>query len=568
MTKNRDKQISEARFHKLFDDTQAMSIQGYSADGTVVYWNGASEKIYGYSPSEALGGSIYDLIIPNDMRNEVEQAVAWMFEHRQGIPPARLNLKHKDGSIVPVYSSHTVVALANDEPIMFCMDADMRALEMAEAEVQRLSYYDPLTDLPNRRLMLERIASMVRGIKSERSVAALLIIDIDNFHSINESLGYSSGDRVLVHCAKSLQRFSSSHDDLARLGKDEFVLLLPCTAPSFDAAATEAEQLATQVIEEIETPLMLENDIHQLSACVGITLFHCPSNLPSDELIRQADIALKMAKGSNTNTIRFFDQEMESAVKERLQLSQALNHAVENKELALAFQPQVNTHRQVIGFEALLRWQHPSLGTISPNDFITIAEATGSIIGIGDWVLEKSCEMLLQWQAYNDCKHLKISVNVSSVQFRRGDFVERVQNILERTGANPNNLCFELTESLIADDIDFIVQQMKSLRQLGVSISLDDFGTGYASLAYLTRLPLDELKVDRAFVSDLDEYSKGALLTETIISLGRSMNLAIIAEGVETNEQFKRLQTMGCQFFQGYLFGKPQTDVEPYLPNK
>lgn len=220
MIHNRDKQLNEARFHRLFDDTQAMSIQGYRADGTVVYWNAASEKIYGYSTSEALGNSLYDLIIPHDQRTEVQQAVAWMFEHKQGIPPARLNLKHKDGSTVPVYSSHTVVALPGDEPIMFCMDADMRALEIAEAEVQRLSYYDPLTDLPNRRLLLERIASMMRNGNNERSVAALLIVDIDNFHSINESLGYSSGDRVLVHCATCLQRFIASADDLARLGKN------------------------------------------------------------------------------------------------------------------------------------------------------------------------------------------------------------------------------------------------------------------------------------------------------------------------------------------------------------
>ncbi|MCK7459709.1 putative bifunctional diguanylate cyclase/phosphodiesterase [Idiomarina aminovorans] len=566
MTKSRYNKISEARFRKLFDDTQTMSIQGYSADGAVVYWNAASEKIYGYSTSEALGRSIYDLIIPHNMHNEVEQAVAWMFEHQQGIPPARLNLKHKDGSMVPVYSSHTVVALPNDEPIMFCMDADTRSLEMAEAEVQRLSYYDPLTDLPNRRLMLERIASMMRSVKGEHSVAALLIIDIVNFHSINESLGYSSGDRVLVHCAKSLQQFASSADDLARLGKDEFVILLPCTAPSFDAAAAEAEQLATQIIAELETPLMLENNTHQLGACVGITLFQCPSSLPSDELVRQADIALQMAKSSNTKVISFFDREMESTVKERLQLSQALNHAVEHQEFALALQPQVDAQQQVIGFEALLRWQHPTLGAISPNDFIPIAEATGSIIDIGDWVLEKSCETLVQWEARSTCKHLKISVNVSPVQFRLGDFIKRVQSTLERTGANPSNLRFELTESLIADNIDFIVTQMQSLRRLGISISLDDFGTGYASLAYLTRLPLDELKIDRAFVDNLEQQSKGALLAETIISLGRSMNLSVIAEGVETNKQFERLQNMGCEYFQGYLFGKPQAEVEDYLP--
>ena len=568
MTNDRDKQISEARFHKLFDDTQAMSIQGYRVDGSVVYWNAASEKIYGYSASEAIGRSLFDLIIPQDMRDEVKQAVAWMFDNEEGIPPARLNLKHKDGSTVPVYSSHTVVSLPNDEPIMFCMDADMRSLEMAEAEVQRLSYYDSLTELPNRRLMLERITSVTRNTTGENSFAALLIVDIDNFHSINESLGYEIGDQVLLNCAECLQRFSSSQDALARLGKDEFAVFLPCTAPSLDIAATEAEQLGEQIIRALKTPMLLDGRSHQVDACIGITLFRCPEATPADELLRQADIALKMAKRSNTIDISFFDQQMESSVKKHLEISQALNHAVENNELALALQPQVNAQGETVSFEALLRWQHPELGAVSPNDFIPIAEATESIISIGDWVLEKSCQMLAHWNEEKAFEHLGISVNVSSVQFRRGDFVERVKNILNSSGAPPSKLRFELTESLLAEDIDDVVEQMESLRKLGVSFSLDDFGTGYASLAYLTRLPLNELKVDRAFVNDLGRHSKGALLAETIISLGRSMNLTVIAEGVETEQQFKRLQDMGCQHFQGYLFGKPSTNVKDYLPGK
>ncbi|MGM0629790.1 MAG: putative bifunctional diguanylate cyclase/phosphodiesterase [Pseudomonadota bacterium] len=568
MASSRDKQIQEARFHKLFDDTQAMSIQGYRADGSVVYWNAASERIYGYSTSEALGRSLYDLIIPQDMRDEVKQAVAWMFDNEEGIPPARLNLKHKDGSTVPVYSSHTVVSLPNDEPIMFCMDADMRELEVAEAEVQRLSFYDSLTGLPNRRLLLERVTSVMRNSNSGCSSAALLIVDLDKFHTINESLGYSNGDKALVNCAESLRCLSASPDDIARLGKDEFALFLPCTARSFDLAAAEAEQLAKKVIQKLEAPIFLEGKAHQLGACVGITLFHCPNEASADELVRQADIALKMAKSSSTANISFFDQQMEQVVKKRVETSQALNQAIERSQLTLAFQPQVDARHEVIGFEALLRWRHPDLGSVSPNDFIPIAEATGSIINIGDWVLEESCKRLVRWGKQKSSEQLQISINVSSVQFRRTDFIRRVQNILEKTGANPIRLRFELTESIIAEDIDFIVEQMEKLQKLGVTLSLDDFGTGYASLAYLTRLPLDELKVDRVFVSDLDAKNKGVLLTETIISLGRSMNLSVIAEGVETEQQFKRLQEMGCQYFQGYLFGKPTTDVDSYLSSK
>jgi len=568
MTHDRDKQISEARFHKLFDDTQAMSIQGYRADGTVVYWNAASEKIYGYTTAEALGQSLYDLIIPSEMRDDVQKAVAWMFEHQQGIPSARLNLKHKNGTTVPVFSSHTVVALPNDEPIMFCMDADMRALEIAENQVQRLSYFDPLTELPNRRLLLERLASILRPNNGESPTAALMIIDIDNFHSINESLGYANGDRVLMHCAECLQQYAPAPDDIARLGKDEFVMILASAGNTPAAVATSAEQIAKQLLTALEAPLQLDNSTHKLNACVGITLFDCPSEQPGDELLRQADIALKSAKRSNDAQICFFDTKMEMAVKERLQIAQALANAIDKNEFKIAFQPQVNKLGQLIGFEALLRWNHPKFGDISPEQFIPIAETTSAILPIGDWVLEQSCMQLVQWASQPGAEHLNLSVNVSPEQFRRGDFVDRVRQILLQSGANPKNLRLELTESLMAGDIDFVVAQMHSLRELGVSISLDDFGTGYASLAYLSRLPLDELKIDRAFVKDLNKHGKGELLTETLISLGRSMNLAVIAEGVETHEQFERLQELGCEFFQGYLFGKPSIDVESYLNQK
>lgn len=565
MAEKCDKHISEARFHQLFNDTDAMSIQGYRADGTVVYWNAASEKVYGYSTQEALGKSLYDLIIPDEMRTEVKQAVAWMFEHQRGIPAERLNLKHKDGSTVPVFSSHTVVALPNDEPIMFCMDADMRALTVAEEQVQRLSYFDPLTELPNRRLLLERLARITRPHNGDDPYAALLIIDIDNFHSINESLGYSNGDRVLTHCARCLERFATASDNVARLGKDEFVLILTEPTPSLPNVATKAEQLAVELLQALETPLKLDGSAHKLKACVGITLFECPSSLPGDEILRQADIALKAAKRSQHANIRFFDQQLETKVKERLHISQALDSAIEKHELSLALQPQVNRHGQLVGFEALLRWQNAELGKVPPAEFIAIAEDTGGIISIGDWVLRQSCEQLVEWAERPDCGHLTLSVNVSPVQFRRGDFVARLQQILKTTGASPANLRLELTESLMADDIDFVVKQMRSLRELGVTLSLDDFGTGYASLAYLTQLPIQELKIDRVFVNDLNRHGKGELLAETLITLGRSMNLVVIAEGVETHQQFERLQELGCEFFQGYLFGKPRVDSETYV---
>ncbi|MFC0445551.1 putative bifunctional diguanylate cyclase/phosphodiesterase [Pseudidiomarina halophila] len=562
MPKRSTQNISEARFRKLCDDTQAMSIQGYRADGTVVYWNAASEKIYGYSAEEALGGSLFELIIPEGMTDLVRHDVDWMFANRRGIPPARLNLKHKSGATVPVFSSHTVVDLPNDEPIMFCMDADLRALDSAEAEVQRLSYFDPLTDLPNRRLFLERL-NTINGVSPfEKTMSALLLIDIDNFHSINDSLGYESGDQALIHCAKCLMNFAKTSDGLARLGKDEFTLLLPDLGNDVAKAATQAEQLAQCVLDEIQQPLTLNNKTHKLYARVGITLFDRNHNLDGNTILTQADIALKSAKRRLDSPISFFDKQMEASLHQRLHLSQALHHAVGNQQFQIAYQPQVNRYQKLISCEALLRWQHPEYGAISPAEFIPIAEANGSIIEIGEWVLQSCGEKLVEWSKRPEFEHLSLSINVSSLQFRQADFVDRVQDIITRTGADPKKMRFELTESLMAHDLGFIIEQMKKLRKLGISLSLDDFGTGYASLAYLTQLPLDELKIDRAFVNDLQPQSKGALLAETIISLGRSMNLAVIAEGVETQAQFERLQDLGCEFFQGYLFGRPSASFD------
>ncbi|MGQ4277213.1 putative bifunctional diguanylate cyclase/phosphodiesterase [Pseudidiomarina sp. E22-M8] len=379
---------------------------------------------------------------------------------------------------------------------------------------------------------------------------------------MNDSLGYQSGDQALIHCANCLTKLSKANDGLARLGKDEFTLLLPNLGNDMAKAVTRAEQFAQCVLDEIHRPLILNNKTHKLNARIGITLFDRNDNTDGNIILSQADIALKSAKQQADTSISFFDKQMEISLHQRLHLSQALHNVIGKGQLQLAYQPQVNRNQQLLSCEALLRWQHPEYGAISPSDFIPIAEANGSMVEIGDWVLQTCSEKLVEWSKRPQFEHLSLSINVSSIQFRQVDFVERVQDIVARTGANPKKMRFELNESLMANDIEFIIEQMHKLRQLGISLSLDDFGTGYASLAYLTQLPLDELKIDRAFVNDLKTQSKGALLAETIISLGRSMNLAVIAEGVETQAQFERLQELGCEVFQGYLFGRPTRNFD------
>lgn len=551
---------AEARFRKLCDDTQAMSIQGYRADGAVVYWNTASEKLYGYTTEEALGSNLFDLIIPKEMEADVRDAVAWMFSHRQGIPSARLTLRHKDGTDVAVYSSHTVVALPNDEPIMFCMDADLRALDLAEAEVQKLMYFDPLTGLANRNLLLDHLQAAIQTTAKQHKVGAILLLDIVNFHSFNDSLGYDSGDSVLKHCAQCISTEARQIDTVARIGNDEFVVVLSALSSSFADAATIAEVRASQLLESISKPLKLHEQTLRVHARIGISFFSTQT-VDCTTLLQQADLALKAVKQQSSSAIGFFDKHMEAAVRHRLELSQALEHAIEQQQLHLVYQPQVNAQQELLSVEALLRWKHPTYGDISPNEFIPIAEASGSIIRIGAWVLERCCEQWQRWTTDLQLDSLGISVNVSPTQFLHPEFVDHVRVILERTQVDPSRIRFELTENLMAQNIEFIVQQMQELKQLGITISLDDFGTGYASLAYLTQLPLDELKIDRRFVKTLFKQGEGALLTEMIISLGRSMNLTIIAEGVETKEQFERLRELGCEVFQGYFFGYPSEQL-------
>ena len=672
------REASEARFQKLFDDAHAMSIQGYFSDGTVVYWNRASEKVYGYTAEEALGSNLLDLIIPYDMRHEVEIGIRRMFESGQGIPPGRLTLRHKDGHTVPVYSSHTIVAVPGQSPgavlhghgyersgacrggaargrhglripashahyrrpgrdsegqsslqpgyrifgrrgrgpdpaldplgptssgFLFgpveivlldighwqgeiwnkrktgevyavwvtisavkdgrgrvthyvSTQTDMTQRKEAEANILHLAFYDPLTQLPNRRRLLDQLEQAIAASLRNQRSGALLFIDLDNFKTLNDTLGHDMGDLLLQKVAERLTFCIRKNDTAARLGGDEFVVMLEDLSPLLQEAANQAEAVGEKILVALNQVYSLHEHEYLGSASIGITLFSQQES-SVDELMKQADLAMYEGKAAGRNTLRFFDPEMQVAVTLRAALTRELRDGLRAQQFRLFYQPQVDIGGCIVGAEALVRWDSPARGLVLPGEFIHVAEESGFILPLGQWVLEAACNQLAAWAAQPKCEGLSLAVNVSACQLSRADFVDRVLEVLNRTGANPLRLKLELTESLLVDDWGDVISKMSALKERGLGLVLDDFGTGYSSLSYLQRLPLDQLKIDRSFVKDLLVNPNSVAIAKTIIVLSQTMGLSVLAEGVETESQQELLASLGCHAYQGYLFGRP-----------
>ncbi|WP_342620276.1 EAL domain-containing protein [Rhodoferax sp. GW822-FHT02A01] len=436
---------------------------------------------------------------------------------------------------------------------------------LANAEkIEMLAYYDPLTNLPNRRLMLERLNRAMVGCERHHRHAALLMIDLDNFKMLNDTLGHGVGDQLLIEVAKRLQSCVRMGDTAARMGGDEFVVILEDLDES-TLAASQAESVAEKILSSLHQPYNLElatnahggfQHDYLCSASIGLALFNS-QNVSADELLKRSDTAMYQAKAAGRNTVRFFDPRMQLAVDARAAMEVELRHAIAQGELRVYYQPQVNADGQIQGAEALVRWQHPRRGMVLPSDFIALAEDTGLILPVGTWVLEAACDQLKRWSTQDAFSHLTIAVNVSARQFRQSQFVEQVQSIVQAAGIDARQLKLELTESLMVNSIQETVGKMAALHALGIAFSLDDFGTGYSSLSYLQRLPLDQLKIDQSFVRDLLLDAKDAAIAQTVINLAENLSLHVIAEGVETQAQRDFLLSLGCRDFQGYLFGKP-----------
>ena len=433
---------------------------------------------------------------------------------------------------------------------------DVTDLRRANEEIEHLAFYDPLTGLPNRRLLLDRLGRA--PVLSQRSgkVGALLFLDLDHFKDLNDTLGHEVGDELLQEVAQRLLANVRVADTVARLGGDEFVVMLSDLSTSTQEAAALAQRIGEKILRGLSEPYVLRGHTHQGAASIGATLFGASAQSAS-ELLRQADIAMYQVKARRGNALCFFDPKMQTAINDRAQLEADLRQALVAQQLVLHYQPQATLQGDVIGAECLLRWQHPQRGMVPPGQFIAVAEESDLILHIGQWVLHSACTQLARWQEQPQWAHLQLSVNVSARQFRQSDFVHQVIETLQVTGARAHLLTLELTESLVLDNVEDAIDKMHQLRTKGVRFSVDDFGTGYSSLAYLTRLPLHQLKIDQSFVRNLGSRPSDDVIVQTIIGMGRNLDLEVIAEGVETEAQKAILAGHGCDLYQGYLLARP-----------
>jgi diguanylate cyclase (GGDEF)-like protein/PAS domain S-box-containing protein len=544
---------SEARYRTAFQTSpDAINITRLS-DGLFLEVNDGFTKLMDWSREETLGRTSIEI---NIWRKTWDRDRLVDSLQRHGYcNNLEADFVTKNGRVMTcLMSAHTMEL--NGQTCILSVTRDITARKEAEARINNLAFFDPLTDLPNRRLLLDRLKHAIASSARNESYGALLFIDLDNFKTLNDTLGHDKGDLLLQQAATRLVHCVREGDTVARLGGDEFVVLLESLSADAQEAAGGAESVGEKILLALNEPYQLAGFTGHSSPSIGVTLF-ADHQGSMDELLKRADLAMYQAKEAGRNTLRFFEPEMQAAVTTRAALELDLRKAVQHSEFVLHYQPQVDLRGHITGVEALVRWQNQQRGLVSPMMFIPLAESTGLILQIGRWVLVTACAQLGAWAEQPKMSALSIAVNVSARQFYQQDFVEQVLSNLEQTGANPKRLKLELTETLLVSNIEDVIAKMHKLKAIGVGFSLDDFGTGYSSLSYLKRLPLDQLKIDQSFVRDVLTDPNDAAIARTVIALGQSMQLAVIAEGVETQGQRDFLESCGCHAYQGYFFSRP-----------
>lgn len=553
-----ERQDSDARIRdqaSLLDKAQD-AILVRSIDHRILYWNKSAERLYGWRADEVVGHSVLPLLY----RNLSSFLSACDAVVRHGEWNGEILQHRRDGSEIVVEGRWTLVRDEQGQPqSILAINTDITQRKANELQIQKLAFYDPLTGLPNRMLLMDRLQHALMASARSGRGGALLFIDLDNFKTLNDTLGHDKGDLLLQQVAQRLCACVREADTVARLGGDEFVVMLEDLSDSEHDVAVQARVVGEKILSSMATPFVLAGYEHQSTSSIGVAPFDAQHDSVG-ELLKRADLAMYQSKSAGRNTLRFFDPGMQAVVTARAALEVDLRQAIAQNEFLLYYQPQINAQGRITGVEALVRWAHPQRGMVSPAQFIPLAEETGLIMPLGRWVLDSACRLLALWHARPATAALTLAVNVSPRQFRHPDFVEQVISVLETTGANPLNLKIELTESLLVDDLEVTVAKMSSLKALGVGFALDDFGTGYSSLAYLKRLPLDQLKIDQSFVHDVLSDPNDAVIARTIIALGQSLGLDVIAEGVETEQQRDFLARHGCRAYQGYLFGRPMPE--------
>ena len=664
---------SESRFRRIFETTPTIAVQGYNQDRTVIYWNHASEALYGYTSEEAIGRKLEDLIIPDNLKQDVINEVNLWLETGTATAASEMTLKHADGSPVQVFSSHAMITGLNSEIEMYCIDIDLSAQKKAEEQANTLSqaleqspisviltntngiieyvngtftkvtgyqldevkghhtrilksgktprskyqdlwgaitngnpwqgelqnkkkngdifwehahiapvfdsfgkpkhylavkqditqhkaqeekilyqaHFDSLTGLPNRFLSLDRLSQMLKDASRIRTKIAVLFLDLDDFKKVNDTLGHQVGDELLIQAAARLQNSLRECDVVGRLGGDEFIILLNHVNDS-----TDISLLAQKLLDEFRQTFVLKQRELASTISIGIAIYPTDSKKPA-ELLRQADSAMYHSKEQGRNTYNFFTQQMNQSITRRLKVEEQLRGALQRQELEVFFQPLVNIdNRNVIGAEALLRWNNHLLGQVAPDEFIPIAEQTGLINSIGDFVLDSTLKAASIWHQ-NDKAHLKIAINVSPRQFKESQFTQNLKDKIALYELPCDLIELEITEGVLLSGETEIDHALDELNKLGVSISMDDFGTGYSSLSYLRSYPFDTLKIDKSFINDITVDHSDLELVSAAIAMGHGLNLKVIAEGIETEEQYQLLTALNCDYGQGYLFGKP-----------
>ena len=525
-------------------------------DKHILRVNQAFTRLTGYSAAESIGRT--PAMLKSGRHDEAFYRCLWETLTRDKYWQGEIWNQRKNGEIFPEWLTITAVLDADGQVTHYVgVFSDITLRKEADEKIYRLAFYDPLTGLPNRRLLMDRLQqAMASGARSQRE-GALLFLDLDDFKTLNDTRGHDIGDLLLIEVAERLRDCVRGGDTVARLGGDEFVVMLEDLSEDTQQAAAAARDVGEKVLAAINQPFDLQGVEYHGSSSIGISLFR-GGGIGMDDLLKHADTAMYQAKASGRNTLRFFDPAMQAQLEMRAALADDLRQALPRRQFKLYYQIQVN-EQGVAGAEALLRWQHPERGLVLPMEFIPLAEETGLIVPIGAWVLQMACVQLKAWQTDPLTRHLQLAVNVSARQFRQPDFVEQVLDVLKKADVDPLRLGleFELTESLVLHDIDDSIGKMQALRNVGIRFSLDDFGTGQSSLSYLKRLPLDQIKIDRSFLCDVATDPNDAAIVRTIIGMADNLGLNVIAEGVETEQQRDFLERNGCHAYQGHLFGKP-----------
>jgi diguanylate cyclase (GGDEF)-like protein/PAS domain S-box-containing protein len=537
-----------------FESQESMMIT--DAQTRILRVNQAFTQSTGFTAEEAVGKT--PRILKSGRHDAEFYRKMWDTIHATGGWQGEIWDRRKNGEIYPKWL--TISSVKGEDGVVtnyISTHHDITERKLAEEKIAELAFFDPLTRLPNRTLLMDRLRQTMTGGGRTGTLGALLFIDLDQFKTLNDTLGHDTGDLLLQQVAVRLNGCVRSGDTVARLGGDEFVVVLENLGESTDDAATHTKALGEKILVALGQPYQLGFVEHRITASIGATLF-LGQQVTVDELLKQADLAMYKAKETGRNALRFFDPAMQIIVLERASLEKNLRLALHEHQFVLHYQAQIEGDcKRVIGAEALLRWVHPDLGLMPPNYFIPLAEDTGLILPIGLWVLETACVQLARWTNNPFLAHLNLAVNISANQLHEPDFVDQVMSVLSRTGANPKKLKLELTESLLVTDIESVIAKMASLKALGVGFSLDDFGTGYSSLSYLKRLRLDQLKIDRSFVENILTDANDAAIAKMVIALAESLNLSVIAEGVEVDAQRAFLADLGCNLYQGYLFSRP-----------